>query len=173
MISSVTIIVMMIIAIFIIVSIQTQKHQQTALAFHAFNKRWGFTDRGFKQLIKEDPRVNASLRYIEVKALNEIQNCERASAAAKNMTAADYDLQRICRNNMLYYTGLCLTHSSTYTFAFCNNSTLIKYLKENGYLREGQELQDVGTVLGSYIGSYKDTAGNDIENMTNRGGYNP
>jgi hypothetical protein len=148
---------------------QIQKQQQTALAFHAFNTQWGFTDRGFKQLIKEDPRVNASLQSIEVKALKEIQNCERATTAAKNMTAADYDLQRICRNNMLYYTGLCQTHSSSYMFAFCNNSTLIRYLKENGYLKEGQELQDVGTILASY----KDAAGNDVENMTNRGGYNP
>jgi hypothetical protein len=106
-----------------------------------------------------------------VKALKEIQNCERATTAEKNLTASD--LLRICRNNMLYYTGLCQTHSSSYMFAFCNNSTLLEYLKENGYLKEGQELQDVGTMLASYIGSYKDAAGNDVENMTNRGGYDP
>jgi L-asparagine transporter-like permease len=62
MISRVTIIVMMIIAIFFIVSIQVQKQQQTALAFHAFNAQWGFTDRGFKQLIKEDPRSESIKR---------------------------------------------------------------------------------------------------------------
>jgi len=142
------------------------EQQHTGSAFHAFNTQWGFTDRGFKQLIKEDPKINASIHYIEVKALKEIQNCERAT------NTTDYDLQRICRNNMLYYTGLCQTHS--YMFVFCNSPTLIEYLKENGYLKEGQqELQDVGTMLMSYIGSYKDAAGNDVENMTNRGGYDP